>query len=150
MQINGYTNIAIVLEEIERINQKGGNLSVLMKDIGHTLDSMATEALDNETSPDGTPWQPLKPATLRRKQQSRTLYETGDLQMIQVESDHNSVTIGTNAKSKAGYAYPAVHQFGSKDGHTPARAFLPFEQDGDLMDVAADSVLDAVYAYFSE
>lgn len=150
MQINAETNIHQVLAEIERINQKGGNLSQLMQDIGSTLDSITTQALDNEASPDGTPWQPLKADTLKRKKQSRTLYESGDLQTIEVESDHNSVTIGTNAHAdKSGYAYPAVHQFGSKDGHTPPRAFLPFEQGGDLMDVAADSILNTVYEYFA-
>ena len=49
------------------------------------------------------------------------------------EVSKDEIVIGTNANFK-GFSYPAVHQFGTKDGKTPARAFMPITLDGKLYD----------------
>lgn len=151
MQINGYTNITAAIEEIDRLSDKADNLAPLFADIANDLFNMADEAFENETSPDGKSWQPLKPSTIKKKGHSRKLDETGHTrETLEYGSDNKSARVGTNAKSKDNYPYPAVQHFGTKDGRVPPREFLPFDQDGDLMDVAADSILDTVYEYFSE
>lgn len=40
-----------------------------------------------------------------------------------------NVTVYTKLHSKDGYYYPAVHQFGSKDGKVPARPFMLWQDE---------------------
>nr|EJA3268117.1 phage virion morphogenesis protein [Pseudomonas aeruginosa] len=48
-----------------------GDPSVLLQDIGELLLNIHRRRFRAQVSPDGTPWQPLSPAYLRRKRKNR-------------------------------------------------------------------------------
>ncbi|GAB6139910.1 hypothetical protein JCM14076_06390 [Methylosoma difficile] len=48
-----------------------------------------------EVDPDGKPWTPLKPYTIKHKTNPRMLVEKGDMLRLYSHPDHDSVTIGT-------------------------------------------------------
>ena len=151
MQITATTNIDEVLAAIEAIEQKASNMTPLMGDIANHLFNLADEALENERAPDGSAWQPLAPATVAAKGHDRRLHDTGHLRdTLDYDSDSHSATVGTNAVSSGGqYPYPAVQQFGTEDDHIPARRFMPFSDQGDLMDEAKDDLINLVQTYFA-
>ncbi len=151
MQINAHTNIDTVLKELAVIQTKGQQLAPLFAELANHLYNLADETFENETSPDGSPWQPLSPQTIARKGHSRKLHASGHLrETLSFASDTRSATVGTNAVSVTGYPYPAVQQFGTTAGKVPARPFLPFSAEGDLMAEASDSILTLVHEYFEE
>jgi phage virion morphogenesis protein len=132
MQINITSNLAQVQQQLQLLQDKGQNLAPAMATIATEVLQVAEDAIDDETSPWGQPWQPLTAATLKYKknQSGNILEESGALkQGLFIEHTNDSATIGTNVRSDSGYPYPAVHQFGSDN--VPARAFLPFNDQGD-------------------
>ncbi len=60
--------------------------------------------------------------------------------------DNTSATISNNIKSKDGYPYPAVHQFGSDK--IPARPFMPFTQNNEIPKDLKDEILDIITQHF--
>ncbi len=151
MYITSHTNIDTVLAELATIEAKGQRMAPLFEEIANHLYNLADEAFENEASPDGSSWQPLSPLTIERKGHDRKLHDSGHLrETLDFDSDNRSATIGTHAVSDKGYPYPAVQQFGTEDGQVPARPFLPFTDEGDLMDEAADRILVLVQEYFEE
>ena len=151
MQITTQTNIAEVMQVIESIDAAAENLTPVFSDIADHLFNLADEAFENEASPDGTAWQPLAASTMSLKGHSRPLHDTGHMrETLGSSSDNYSASVGTNATSNGGYAYPAVHQFGTIDGRIPARPFLPFDEDGDLMADATDDILTIVRDHFEQ
>lgn len=94
-----------------------GNASEVLDGIGATLkDSTRARIATGKSSPDGTPWQRLAPATLRQKG-GDILIDTGQLHAsIAYEVIGDTLFIGTSK------TYGAYHQFGTTK--TPARPFL--------------------------
>jgi len=151
METTGQANIDEVLKRVEQVESKTSNLRPVFDEIANHLYNVTEEALERNSSPDGTAWEPLSPITIARKGHDRMLDGKGDMrESISVDSDNNSATIGVNALSKTGYPYPAVQHFGTEDGRVPARAFLPFDNEGDLMGVAKDGIVDFVLDHLTQ
>jgi phage virion morphogenesis protein len=89
---------------IDRVGAPIGFLS----DIGDDLVDSAKARIANQTgAPDGTPWAPLSPRTLKRKKGTRILYERGHLfGSIRKEATDDQVAIGSPT------VYAAIHQLG--------------------------------------
>jgi len=151
MHITTNNNIDSVLAALGEIEDKADNLRPVFDEIANHLYNITEDALESNSSPDGTAWEPLSPFTIARKGHGRMLDDKGDMrENISIDSDSESASIGTNSISKTGYPYPAVQHFGTEDERTPARPFLPFDETGDLMDVGRDDILDFVLAHFED
>ncbi|ODS24185.1 hypothetical protein AB835_04715 [Candidatus Endobugula sertula] len=150
MEAAGHHNIDEILKQIAQIEARADDLRPVFDEIANHLYNLTEEALESETSPDGTPWEPLSPITIERKGHDRMLEDQRDLrESIGYDSDHEPATVGVNALSKTGYPYPAVQQEGTENGHVPARPYFPFDEDGDLMDVGRDGIIDFVVDHFA-
>lgn len=100
--------------------------------VGNMVKNSISESFENERSPFGEKWTPLKVATQRAKsrrgESSKILRASGILaDTWVVEVEEKSVTVAGNAKSSKGYAYGRAHQFGKKK-----RQFLPIDDNGVL------------------
>ena len=113
-----------VQRALNRLIAAGGDLGAAMREIaGHLSDSVA-EAFAQEAAPEGAPWAPLKPATVRDRRRRRygegpILERSGTLAgSILAESDKESAVAGTNL------IYAATHHFGDPRRGIPARPYL--------------------------
>jgi phage virion morphogenesis protein len=123
-----------VKRKLEEIGQHISNTAPLMKEMGNYLYNITRDSFDNEKDPNGRDWSPIKTNAYQSKYYSKMLYQEGDLQdKFIYQTSKSEVVIGTNANNN-GYLYPAVHQFGTKDGKIQARAFMPITLDGKLYD----------------
>ena len=126
---------------------RGENFRPLTEEIANHLYNLTDEAFEVESAYDGTPWARLSPSTIKQKGNSKMLYHEGTLQRsLWQDSTDDSAYVGVNASAN-GYDYGAVHQFGSKDGKTPARPFLPFDAHGQVYDTVVDDILLMVKDY---
>lgn len=103
---------SLLRQALRRLTQATTDLTPALKRIGeHLVGSIKGDRFESETAPDGTPWAPLKPATLKRKQRQKrilkTLQERGSLRRsIIYQVSANQLQVGTNLE------YAAIHQFG--------------------------------------
>lgn len=110
-------------EATRRIGELSGRLSDLspaLRPAAEDLKTLIDDSFRESRSPDGTPWAPLKPATIKRRRQgsSKPLVDTGTLRnSISVRAGKKTLRVGTNVP------YAGTHQFGGE--HIPARPFLP-------------------------
>lgn len=100
--------------------------------VGNMVKNSISESFENERSPFGEKWTPLKIATIKAKEKrgesSKILRASGTLaDTWMVTTDDNGVTVSGNAKSPKGYVYGRVHQYGKKK-----RQFLPIDDAGNL------------------
>lgn len=150
------TRITVNTHELEQylnqLVQKGKNLDPVMAEIANLLQNTVEEAFEQKADPvQGTPWQTLSPITIAAKAKrgysvpSRPLYGDGTMQRsVNHRSSATQAIVGVNAMQR-GYPYPAVHQFGTKDGKIPARRFLPVDDNGNLARHVEEEVL-AIFA----
>lgn len=127
---------------MEKIDKLVTNIQLLSKKtdtllgehVARPIYNSIMDAYQKETDPaTGVKWKKLSDATLKAKKgRGRILYHQGNMQDNTAwKVEDSTAFIGTNAAAK-GYAYPAVHQFGSKK--TSKRRFLPVTDDGALSD----------------
>lgn len=119
-----------VVAGLKRLASVTGRPEAAMRILGQSiLDDLVLESFHKGRSPDGKPWAPLKPATLRARRRrgkwgTRTLVETGELR----NSFHYQVTDdGTTLRVGSPLRYAIYHQ-GDKDlprRVLPERAMLP-------------------------
>jgi phage virion morphogenesis protein len=130
----------------------GANMTKKLRAIGNMVQDSIEDSFENQASPFGEKWKPLKIRTIHSSYGSKThtkkgvqtknfqKYATNRLTLVlsgtlkdtwQVDADATSVTVSGNATSK-GYAYGIVHQFGSTKKSIPARPFLPVDASGNL------------------
>ena len=124
-------------EAIRRLQSRLTSLKSPMSEIGTLLTNTIEESFDNEQSPDGKAWHPLKEKTklYKDKRGEHKILQSKDsntYESINAQVDDKSVVAGVNAFSAAGYPYPLVHQFGNKSGTVQARPFFPITKDGQL------------------
>jgi len=125
--------------------KRGKNMEPLTEEIANHLYNLTDESFEVESSYTGTPWARLAASTVKQKGNSKMLYREGTLQRsLYQESTADSAYVGVNARAN-GYAYPAVHQFGSE--HVPARPFMPFDEKGQVYDTVIDDMLEMVGDY---
>lgn len=148
MQFSATSNIDEVLTTIGKYQRKGEQLAPFYQSVANLLLNTTEDSFADETSPlDGSAWQPLAASTLAHKK-GKALYEKGKMQESLIAfGDNSGAAIGFNATSD-GYAYPAVHQFGTDDGKIVARPFLPFDENGDITDDVKDGILDLAVEHF--
>ena len=130
--------------------ERGKDMSPLTEEIANHLYNLTDESFEVESSYTGTPWARLAASTVKQKGNSKALYHEGTLQRsLYHENTSDSAYVGVNA-TENGYAYPAVHQYGSKDGKVPARPYLPFDEHGEVYDTVIDDILLMVGDYLEE
>ena len=114
-----------------------------MRIVGEEIAAHARRAFTNpEKRP--APWPPLAESTVKaRKRKGRSgtapLVDSGTLarspRVVQVTK--NSVTVASD-RAENGHSLAAIHQFGTKNGRIPARAFFPIEGNGFTAKVAKE------------
>lgn len=138
VEINGLEQINQMLKRLE----EGNALSQSTFDtIGNMISNSIEFAFENQKSPFGQNWKPLKQSTLAQKVKrggsERILRDSGHLaDNWHIASDNKSVTVSNNSSHK-GFAYGLAHQFGANAGRghkskIPARPFLPVDENGKL------------------
>ena len=138
VEINGLEQIQDMLKRLE----EGNALSQSTFDaIGNMVSNSIEFAFENQKSPFGQSWKPLKQSTLAQKVKrggsDRILRDSGRLaDNWHISSDAKSVTVSNNSSHK-GFAYGLTHQFGANAGRghkskIPARPFLPVNKSGKL------------------
>ncbi len=112
-------------ESLRRLSDRTSDLRPALRLIGEYLLRSTEERFNRQgPAPDGTPWAPLKAATLRRKKHAKILTESGHLrgsiryQLIGA----NAVAVGTNK------VYGAIHQLGGSVEHESREAVLHFKK----------------------
>lgn len=155
IEVQGLESIQRKLKTLDDALSKT-KLKGVLKTIGNMVVSSIDESFENEQSPFGQRWAPLKIVSYhlgysigkgrnthtkkgvqtkdfqRYTANKRILVESGDLKnrwMPYVADD--GVTIANNtARTEKGYVYGEAHQFGTKK--ILARPFLPIDDSGNL------------------
>lgn len=130
----------------------GSAIKQNLSTIGEMVKNEIEESFDNEKSPFGGNWKPLKESTKKQKHKrgksSKILRSDGNLADNWVtKSSKNKVTISNNASAN-GFPYGLSHQFGSSKRNIPKRPFLPINSSnnlesglvGDIMDFLEDEI----------
>lgn len=151
-------NLEKVQKALDNMQHKIEDMTPLMEELGNHLFNITQDSFDNQSSPAGEPWKPLSSTTLKYKKQNanKILYKDGDLQdRFIYKINKNSVVLGTNTKSKGGYLYGRVHQFGAKNAgrnkkvEIPARPFMPISIDGLLYKEVEDELLEITVEFIN-
>ena len=138
VEINGLEQINQMLKRLE----EGNALSQSTFDtISNMISNSIEFAFENQKSPFGQSWKPLKQSTLAQKIKrggsERILRDSGHLaDNWHIASDNKSVTVSNNSSCKS-FAYGLSHQFGANaerggKSKIPARPFLPVDSNGEL------------------
>jgi phage gpG-like protein len=111
-------------------------MKTTMNTIGNMVQNVIEESFEKERSPWNEEWEKLKDATIKHKQKkgksNKKLRFEGDLADFWLpHATASSVVIANNkGKSPKGFAYGAVHQWGSKK--VPVRRFFPVDESGKM------------------
>lgn len=154
IEVTGIEDIEAAMEQIVR---RAKRMQPVMEEMGNYLENVIDKSFESGRAPDGEVWSPLADSTLIQKTKDgkpvsmgKLLYDEGTLrESIASEADSDSMAVGVNAYSKDGYPYPAVHQFGSEDGKTPARRFMPIDSDGELDGEVKEELLELLTDFFN-
>lgn len=109
---------------IEAAIARAQNLQPVLEIAAQDLRTLVDDSFQNSVSPGGTPWRPLKPATVaaRRQGSDKPLVDTARLRnSITVRVTRQAVALGTNV------IYAGTHLFGR--GRIPARPFMPISSE---------------------
>lgn len=118
-----------VIASLNQLIRDGEDLSPAMLEVSELLAAIAERSFDAERSPDGVPWAPLAPATVRQKRKAgrseKILEREGDLKSsILSDHDRRSAAAGTNL------VYAAIHQFGGTIQRSARSQVLAFAARG--------------------
>lgn len=111
---------------LEELRRRMSDLRPVMEAVGQVVQSGTQQRFVDQAAPDGTPWTPLRPATLARRRRGRTttgsiqiLRDTGRLMnSISYQASSSQVSVFTNV------LYASTHQLGR--GRIPARPFFGY------------------------
>ncbi|OUR89889.1 phage virion morphogenesis protein [Gammaproteobacteria bacterium 42_54_T18] len=131
-----------ISQALDRLLRQGSDLEPAFRDIGEYLLESTQQRFVDQQAPDGEPWEPLSPNTLKKKKRpDRVLTETGTLvDTLNYQLGANQLMLGSNLE------YAATHQFGREADGIPARPFLgiaPFEQV-EILDILRDHLIDGI------
>ena len=120
-------------KELGAIAQRSKNLRPAYQAIGNYLVGETQDRIKRETSPDGTPFAPLKLSTRKAKERKgkirKILQQEGTLvATIAAQVQGDGVAIGSNLP------YASIHQLGGEAGRNkavdiPARPYLGLNDD---------------------
>ena len=150
MQVNiEVTGLDELRNKLQEIQSRAIDTEPLMAELSNHLYNIVDESFQNEKTPDGKSWSPIKPRKSDRSP-NKILRDEGDMQdSLTAQSSKDEAIIGFNATSN-GYPYPIVHQFGTKDGKIESRAFMPIHEDGSLYDETEKELFEIVEDYMNE
>lgn len=139
---------AVLNARLAELKDRLGNLIPFYEQVAELLRASTDQAFEDEADPvTGRPWDPLKPATIRRRLRAKAwpgkiLQVQGNLaRSIVPASGTDFAAVGTNYLFGDGPYGAAVHQLGTKDGTIPARPFLGLSDD------AREDILDLLVKY---
>ena len=141
--------ISIRVEGLEEVNRlfarlrRAGALAPALRSIGEALLNSTDDRFDAQAAPDGTPWTPLDPRTVRRKKKNadKILTEEGELRgSLVYQEGPDEVSVGSPTK------YAATHQFDDPNRNIPARPFLGLSADdrAEIERIARDRLAKAL------
>lgn len=116
------------------MGERSVDLSPVLAVIASDLLTFTDDSFQKQASPGGKTWDELDPATLKQRRERKKNPNASTTILVDTSILRNSITavagvsailLGTNV------VYAGVQQFGSKDGNTPARPYMPFQLDGD-------------------
>lgn len=144
-------------EALQTLKDKVQNTAPLMAELSKYLYNIVEESFENESSPDGKKWSPIKQTGRVKKGGSqKILFKSGDMQdSLGKDSSNDTAEIGLNAIS-GDFQYPLTHQFGTdKAGRNrnitiEARPFMPIKNDGSLYDGVEDELVDIIDDYIED
>lgn len=120
-----------VRDALMRLERAAEDLEPAMADIAAHLEDSVRESFEAEAAPDGTPWKPLADSTRRGRERQGyggpgpILERSGDLAArIIADWDNTRAEVGSNQEFSDDVLAAAVHHFGTRDGHVPARPFF--------------------------
>lgn len=152
-KINLIVNDASVLRRLRDLQARltDRQMATAYREIGADLVESTLRRFETSTGPDGKPWAPLAEGTVlavlarvkgaygkrgltkkgaTAKAGRKPLVDTGVLRdTLRYQLIPGGVEIGTNRFSGEWEGGAAVHQFGSRNGHIPARPFLGVSAD---------------------
>ena len=117
-----------ISKALNQLIKNGQDLQPALKEIGEYLLESTQRRFIDQQAPDGKPWAPLSPDTIRyKKRPDRILTESGSLaDTLRYQVSKTSMQLGTHLE------YGATHQFGRDEANIEARPFLgiaPFERE---------------------
>ncbi|NOQ30010.1 MAG: phage virion morphogenesis protein [Helicobacteraceae bacterium] len=142
------TGLDEIQDTLKSLENKTDDIKPLLKELANHLYNGVKYNFENQVTPDGESWTPIK---FRKTDNtpSKILYDHGHMQKtLYAKTYKHSLTLGINATSN-GYAYPLVHQFGTKDKTTPARAFMPIKLNGSLYDGVEKELDEIIEEYIT-
>ena len=140
-----------VQQALHTLKNKAKDTTPLMAELSNHLYNVVEKSFENQTSPAGESWSPIKQALRQKKDGStKILYKTGDMQnSLSTEHSSTKAAIGLNAISN-GYPYPLVHQFGTIDGKIQARPFMPIKNDGSIYENTSKEIVEIIEDYIND
>ena len=116
-----------IREGLAKIAENIGNLQPAFQDIGEHLLRSFDDRWTQGVSADGTPWEPLKPATIAAKKQNKDkiLVYRGNLKHLHYQASSTGLEVGS------GLVYAAIHQFGGTIHKGERHHDLHFKQGKD-------------------
>lgn len=117
VKLTGQTELVATLNQLMK---NSSDLTPALSQIGEYLLESHHARFQLEVAPDGTPWDPLAPETLKRKKgEDRILQDKGYLRdQLSYEATINQLLFGSNLE------YAATHQFGREEDGIVQREFL--------------------------
>jgi phage virion morphogenesis protein len=101
---------AEVKATFKALAERGQNMNAVLQVVGAEMLERTQRRFDTSTAPDGTAWQPNRPATRKRKGGKPPLVDHGYLrQQILASVSGNTLTLGTTAVTAA---YAAIQHYG--------------------------------------
>jgi phage virion morphogenesis protein len=141
LKVTGEKQIATLLNKFIK---QGQNLEPALAEIGEYLIESHQARFKLEVAPDGTPWDPLAPKTIKRKGHADILQDQGTLRdTLTYQLGTNELDFGTNLE------YAATHQFGREADGIPARPFLglatgQWNDKDEILDILQSHLLKAI------
>lgn len=139
------TGIERASKLFNRLIRAGQSLEAPFAQIGEYLIESHQARFQLEVAPDGEPWEPLDPKTVRRKKgDDRILRDSdtlSDTLFYQLSSDE--LEFGSDKE------YAATHHFGREADGIPARpifglATSPFNDEDEIVAILQDHLIDAI------
>lgn len=124
-----------LMDTLQAVAARAKNLTEPMRDCGEYLLRETHEHFKHEEGPDGTPWLPLSPATIKAKGHDNILHDSGRLQnSLTYRVSRTGFELGTNV------VYGPIHQFGGTVEHEPREVTVRLATDarGNLLSQARD------------
>jgi phage virion morphogenesis protein len=114
------TGVSELVDTLNQLMNKTRNLQPALAQVGEYLLESHQARFQLEVAPDGTPWAPLAPQTLARKNgENRILQDQGTLRdTLSYDATAAELTFGSNLE------YAATHQFGREEDGIESRPFI--------------------------